>query len=428
MLTDEARLVKNRQTAETLKATRLKRQTQTCRVYALKITTNKLTKRQAENLKMVFVEAKWLRNHILSTQDISNYRITNEVVVKTKDENLETRELKHLGTHLKQAVKTELEQNLKALKVTKDKGRKVGRLKFTSQVNSINLKEAGRTYQVKGDRVQIQKLGWLKVKGTQQLDGWELANAKLIQKPDGYYLAITCYKNKELVPDEYTEGTVIGIDMGLKTHITCSNGVEYNVLIEETERLKRLQRKLSRQVKGSNSYYKTQCQLRRAYQKLSNRKDDAANKVVHDLLLNEVVFLQDENISAWRKRDGFVRGGRTIQHSILGRVKAKLVAHPRAFVLRKNAATTQTCVCGAKNKHQLDQRTYFCSTCGYSAPRDVHAAQNMVWLGQEYVSFVPVGRRDFKPVERMSDFESNFMLFKGRSVMKPEAATSSVSR
>ena len=36
--------------------------------------------------------------------------------------------------------------------------------------------------------------------------------------------------------------------------------------------------------------------------------------------------------------------------------------------------------------------------------------------------------RDFKPVERVSDFESNFMLFKMRSVMKPEAATSSVSR
>lgn len=428
MLTDEARLAKNKQTAETLKATRLKRQSQTCRVYTLKITTNKLTKQQAENLKMVFVEAKWLRNHILSTNNISGYKLHNEVIVKNKDGEFEIRELKHLGTHLKQAVKTELEQNKKALKASKDKGRKIGALKYTSQVNSINLKEAGRTYQVRGDHVQIQKLGWMRVKGAEQLDGWELANAKLIQKPDGYYLAVTCYKNKELVPDPHTEGTAIGIDMGLKTHIACSNGTEYNVLIEEPEHLKRLQRKLYRQVNGSNSYYKTRSQLQRAYQKLSNKKNDAANKIVHDLLLNETVFLQDENLSAWRKRDGFVRGGRTIQHSVLGRVKAKLVAHPRAFVLRKNAATTQSCVCCARNKHQLVQRTYFCSSCGYRAPRDVHAAMNMVWLGQEYASFVPVGRRDFKPVERMSDFSNNLGLFVGRSAVKPEAATSSVSR
>lgn len=158
---------------------------------------------------MVFVEAKWLRKHILSTGDISGYVLRNEGGVKNKDGEFETRELKHLGTHLKQAVQTELEQNKKALKASKDKGRKIGALKYTSQVNSINLKEAGRTYQIRGDRVQIQKLGWMRVKGVDQLDGWELANAKLIQKPDSCYLAVTCYKNKELVPDVHTEGTAI---------------------------------------------------------------------------------------------------------------------------------------------------------------------------------------------------------------------------
>lgn len=53
MLTEEQRLAKNKRTATTLQATRQKRQTQTCRVYTLKITTNKLSTQQAEKLKMV---------------------------------------------------------------------------------------------------------------------------------------------------------------------------------------------------------------------------------------------------------------------------------------------------------------------------------------------------------------------------------------
>lgn len=172
-------------------------------------------------------------------------------------------------------------------------------------------------------KVKIQGIpDYVKVRGSEQLQGYELANAKLINEPSGYYLKITAFKNKSETQQSYQSESKVGLDMGVKTHITLSNGEKFNVLIGETERLKRLQRKLSKQVKGSNNYHKTRYLMRKEYEKMDNRKNDAANKLVHTLLSeNETVYMQDESITAWRKKNGYVKAGRKLHHSILGRVK-----------------------------------------------------------------------------------------------------------
>lgn len=65
------------------------------------------------------------------------------------------------------------------------------------------------------------------------------------------------------------------------------------------------------------------------------------------------------------------------RRSLDNTVEVKL---PRVTVLKRNVATTATCVCGVKTPHNLSQRKFECPSCGYSAPRDIHAAQNMFLL------------------------------------------------
>lgn len=77
---------------------------------------------------------------------------------------------------------------------------------------------------------------------------------------------------------------------------------------------------MSRQVKGSNNRYKTVKLIRREYQKLSNRKRDRANKLVHKFRAYDRIVIQDEQIAGWQKG----RFGRQVQRSCLGLVKAKL--------------------------------------------------------------------------------------------------------
>lgn len=379
---------KNKRISESLARTRAKREQQSCKTFDLKITHNKLNLVQKEALKRVFLEAKWLKNHIIASNNINDYDTkTKSVQVKMPNSEFETRDLKTIGSQVKQSILTQVKTNLKTLTTQKNNGRKVGKLRFVKQVNSIDLKQYGVSYKFKSaTKVKIQGIpGFVKVHGSEQLQGYELANAKLVKKPSGYHLIITAFKNKSEIKETFQSGSIIGLDMGVKTHVTLSNGEKHNVLVEAPERLKRLQRKLSRQVKGSNNHHKTKHLINKQYEKMSNQKNDAANKLVHDLLQYETVFMQDENLKAWVKKNGFVKAGRKIHGSILGRVKSKLVQHDRVIVLPKYVPTTQLCgnlSCGALNKHDLKDRVYECS-CGYSADRDVHAALNMIRLGSD---------------------------------------------
>ena len=119
--------------------------------------------------------------------------------------------------------------------------------------------------------------------------------------------------------------------------------------------------------------------MRTAYQKLTSRKKDIANQIVHELLEHEHVYMQDENLKGWHK--GLF--GRTVQHSVLGLVKAKLIHNERVTVLPSRMPTTKYCPkCGKLKKDiTLADRVYECE-CGYREDRDIHAARNMIMLSK----------------------------------------------
>ena len=125
-------------------------------------------------------------------------------------------------------------------------------------------------------------------------------------------------------------------------------------------------------------------QLQKEYEHLTNKKNDDSNKLIAYLLKNyDVIYFQDEQISKWKKfNKGFARN---IQHSYLGRVKAKLVElqkTDRSFEISKWSPSTKFCPqCGSLNDGiRLSDRVFKCS-CGYQFDRDVHAAKNVKLFG-----------------------------------------------
>ena len=146
------------------------------------------------------------------------------------------------------------------------------------------------------NKVRIQGIsGKVLVKTGNQLQiADELANANLIRKPDGYYLKVTCFINKGNLEKTKTNGKDIGLDFGAKTSITTSEGEKLDLTVEESDRLKKLQREIFRRKKGSNNRNKTIKLIQREYQKLSNKKEDKANKVVHELKQYSCIVMQDE--------------------------------------------------------------------------------------------------------------------------------------
>ena len=383
---EKVRLAKNARIKATYHATRVRRAKMNCFTRKMKVDRSHLSKRQEEAIKRLFLESKWLANSCIASERFDRRYIKElggKVQVKAPA-GMEEREFLVLGGQLAQSVLDGLRSNLKALSKLKSKGKKVGRLRYRKQVTMVNFPQYGNSHKIdrEKNRVKLANIpGWMRVRGLEQLpENAEFANCKLLDKPDGLFIVITCYIDKR--DQDFTPGTSIGVDMGVKTHLTFSNGVKIDALVEESERAKGLRRKISRQKPGSNNRAKTMARLEKVLAKDANKREDIANKIVHELLKNETVYYQDEPIHDWFKKQGRVRAGKRLQGSILGRVKAKLERNPRAVMLDKYLATTATCICGCKTKHEPNKRTFVCEACGYQDDRDIHAAKNMVRLGQ----------------------------------------------
>ena len=244
---------RNRKIKESGKATRERRANMDCRTFSVKIQENRVSNAKREKLERCFLEAKWLYNAILATETLA-LEDTSKVQVKVKD-SFEVRPINTLSAQMKQSIVDDVKTNVFNLSKAKKYGLKVGRLQFKRECNEINLKQFGKTYKLKSkNKISIQNIGVLVVNGLGQInvDEVEFANAKLIQKPSGFYIHLTVYSQKQ--PQPTTEKEVLGVDMGIKDQLIFSNGVKVNFYLEESEQLKGLMRKLARQTKGSNQY------------------------------------------------------------------------------------------------------------------------------------------------------------------------------
>ena len=383
---------KNAQIKATLLATRERRKTQKCFVFSTKIDYRKLNKLQKEQLQRLFVEAKWVYNDIinhLESDKLSSWDDKKKsVIIRHKDGSFVEKPLLYLKSAMMQGMKSQVGDSLNSLAEKKKKGYKVGKLKFKSSCNSIPLKQFGNTHRIKS----LRKVGIVGIKGNFRVHGLdqfadnpnaEIANAKLLNKPDGYYIHWTVYIFKDKLPVISRNDEVIGIDFGCGTSFTFSGGHKEDFKLKEPECLKKLQKSLARKrktetnKKHSNQYKSVQRKLEREYQHLANIKNDKANKLCRKLMSYKQVVIQDENLRGWHKGGH----GKAVQHSILGRVKKKLKIMDNVTVLSRFAPTTKLCFhCGEIHKEiKVWDRVFRCD-CGVCMDRDIHAAQCMVWM------------------------------------------------
>ena len=374
---------RNRKIRENGKATRERHSQMNCRVFSVKIQENRLSKTKLEKIQRCFLEGKWLYNAVLAT-DTLTLEDTSSVQIKVNG-SFEERKISTLSVQMRQAVVESVKTRVTNLSKAKKKGLKVGKLQFKKECTEINLKQFNHTYKINGkNKIHIQNIGVVVVSGLEQinLDEVEIANAKLLQKPSGFYINITTYSKKQT--QSSTGKEILGLDMGIKDQLTFSNGVKVNFYLEESEQLKGLMRKLSRQTKGSNQYKQTLNRIKRIYEHYNNKKNDVVNKLNSVLKQNYIICFQDELLNSWKRKKvkGKFSFGKQVQHGILGRTKRELKKNPSNVMLESSTPTTQTCpVCGCLTKHGLDKRKYHCKHCGFeNKDRDIHSANMMVLL------------------------------------------------
>lgn len=390
---------KNKILKEAISATRSKRALQTCKTFKFKIDKSSLSKEQKESIKMFFVEAKRTYNYILN--DINNgvdlfeydYKKLNHITYLDKDKNLIEYDNKYIKTSVIQEIITGMKYSIKGLSASKKNGNKIGALRFKSECNSISLKQYGVTHSIKGNRIKIQGIKKpIRVNGLKQLNQYENIDytvANLLYDGYDYFISLTCYIDKE---NKIKNNNIIGIDLGCETTVTTSDGGKMKITIEESERLKGLQTRLATQTKRSNNWYKTVSKIRKEYNRINNKKEDISNKIVNKLTQNSIVVMQDDQINEWHESEHI---SRTVQHSIIGRIKSKLKKCDNVIVLDQWFPTTKHCFdCGHDNNLSLSDRIFICPHCGVEYDRDVHAANNMI---DYYIKIKSAGTIDLKP-------------------------------
>lgn len=386
-----------------LLATRMKRKTQICRTVELKINLQGLSKMEIYQLDMFFIEAKWLYNYIISlNKEIFNFDSkTTKIKILNKNRELEDKELKFLPAYLRRDIFNDIKQNICNLSKKKKKGIKVGFTKFRSKITCISLsnnaKDGGSHYIV-GDRIKIVGIKrHLRLFGIGQIKPeYETANAKLIKRPTGYYVKLTCFENIKLESFSNLKAD-IGVDFGIKNMLTTSDGEILDVCIAESMKLKKLQRKLSRQIKNSTNYNETKLKIQKEHEKLQNQKRESSNKIVHHLCIHNRVYIQNDNFSGWQQR-----WGKKLRSMVLGIIKQKLLQRKNVVVIDRFVPTTKFCYnCGKINKNlTLSDRIFKCD-CGFEMDRDLKAAKTIMYFGK-CDSYVPQGMREFTPVEKQA--------------------------
>ena len=390
------------QIRKSLVETRSRRKTQTIKVFELKVNCHQTSKETKLKMNDCFKQAKWIVNDMLATSkqtdeksSIFNYNYLDHKTITRfdKDKNCISSEI-YLPVHLHRGIIQQVKTNIINLHKAKEHGRKVGQLKFKSDVSCIPIITGGIRI-IDNSHITIPGFRNLKVYGLHQILGlkdYELADGRFIKKSSGFYVKCTVCLNKGKGNDVVNNKSV-GLDFGIKTSITTSDGEKFNCNVRESEYLKYLQKQMHRKVKNSKRYWKLRNQISKEYEHITNKKTDKSNKLISYLFKNyDMVYFQDEQISKWKKTKKSKKTnkkcgasfGRNIQCSYLGRIKGKLVSMEgtRSFKIDKFLPTTKMCPkCGCLNTSiTLADRVFRCP-CGYTMDRDIHAAQNVKLFG-----------------------------------------------
>lgn len=224
---------KNRHIAEKGKLTKDRRSRLQAKTIELGIDKT-YAKPHKDKLELLFLQAKWLTNDIIShlrDSDLGSWDDKKkQVQVRMGRDSSEynTRNLTVLSAKNKQNLRDRVKDNLSSLHSLKNNGHKVGALKYAKEITSIPYNQRGNDFDVdiQSRKIKIQKVGWLKVHGLSQLpQDADIATGALLKTPRGFVFHLTFYTSKEEYT--FTPGSIVGIDFGVKTFLTLSDGTEF---------------------------------------------------------------------------------------------------------------------------------------------------------------------------------------------------------
>jgi putative transposase len=189
------------------------------------------------------------------------------------------------------------------------------------------------------------------------------------------------------------EPRFIGVDLGLKTLAVTSEGVIYDNLKphkNKLQKLRRLNKSLSRKVLGSQNFKKAKVKLGLLHYKIANIRKDYLHKVTSDLVKgHDVITIEDLNVLGMSKNRKLSRSILDASFGIFKTLLEYKCQRKNVILVKANRfyPSTKTCSkCGSIQEIKLNERTYACSKCNMVIDRDYNASINLNNYGKNYIA------------------------------------------
>jgi putative transposase len=199
--------------------------------------------------------------------------------------------------------------------------------------------------------------------------------------PTGKYFASILVDTNEEIPIKATinESTTIGVDLGIKTFLVTSDGLE----IENPKHLRKAQSKLKyvQRKYSKNKGKRTKKRLALLHEKVVNKRKDFLHKISTKLVReNQTIALEDLNVAGMVKNHCLAQAINDVSWStFVTMLEYKADWYGKNILqIGRFAPSSKTCSCGVINKDlKLSDRNWTCKSCGVTHDRDILAANNI---------------------------------------------------
>jgi putative transposase len=290
---------------------------------------------------------------------------------------------------------------------SKSRKKKIGFPSFKKKNNRQSFRLPNQKFKIIGNKIQLEKIGKVKIVVDRKLPDGKLMSVTVSKNPSGQYFASILIETEiNYKPKTNKE---VGIDLGIKTFSTQSDGVEIDnpkFLRKNQAKLRRMQQHLSRKQKGSNRRNRCRLKIAKLHQKVTNQRDWFLHNYSTSLISSyDRIYIEDLNVSGMVKNHclaGAISDVGWSKFTSMLAYKAEWYGKDVVKVGRFYASS-KTCECGVKNDNlKLSDREWVCEACGLINQRDLLAANNILKEGRRSLGDITNAEAEVtKPVKRL---------------------------